>query len=41
VIAFPKNGEAQDLMMGSPSDLEETQLTEAGIKIIMKKKKIV
>jgi aspartyl-tRNA synthetase len=41
VIAFPKNGEAQDLMMGSPSDLEEAQLAEAGIKIIAKKKKIM
>jgi aspartyl-tRNA synthetase len=41
VIAFPKNGEAQDLMMGSPSELEDAQLTEAGIKVVKKKKKLV
>ena len=33
VIAFPKDGEAKDLMMGSPSELNEKQLSEAGIKI--------
>jgi len=41
IIAFPKNGEAQDLMMGAPSELEDKQLLEAGIKIVKKKKKIV
>lgn len=41
VIAFPKNGEAQDLMMGSPSELEDTQLAEAGIKVMKKKKKTI
>ena len=40
IIAFPKNGEAQDLMMGAPSALNDEQLLEAGIKV-MKKKKIV
>ena len=38
VIAFPKNGEAQDLMMGAPSELDDTQLAEAGIKVMKKKK---
>jgi aspartyl-tRNA synthetase len=33
VIAFPKNGEAKDLMMGAPSEAGEKQLKELGIKI--------
>ncbi|HVZ10976.1 MAG TPA: aspartate--tRNA ligase [Candidatus Paceibacterota bacterium] len=33
VIAFPKTGDARDLMMESPSDLEEKQLKELHIKI--------
>lgn len=41
IIAFPKNGEAQDLMMGAPSELEDSQLEEAGISIVKKNKKIV
>ena len=41
IIAFPKDGEAKDLMMGSPSGLDETQLLEAGIKVIKRKKKII
>jgi len=41
VMAFPKTGEAEDLMMGSPSELDETQLAEAGIKVVKKKKKIL
>jgi aspartyl-tRNA synthetase len=32
VMAFPKTGEAEDLMMGAPGELEESQLEEAGIK---------
>lgn len=33
VIAFPKTGEARDLMMESPSALEEKQLKELNLKI--------
>lgn len=33
VIAFPKTGEARDLMMEAPSTLEAKQLKELGIKI--------
>ena len=33
VIAFPLNGNAQDLLMGAPSEVTEKQLREAGIKI--------
>jgi len=33
VIAFPKTGDARDLMMGSPSELEPEQLKELNIKI--------
>ncbi|HWA64379.1 MAG TPA: aspartate--tRNA ligase [Candidatus Paceibacterota bacterium] len=33
VIAFPKTGDARDLMMESPSELEEKQLKELHIKI--------
>ena len=41
VIAFAKTGEAEDPMMEAPSVLDEKQLTEAGIKIVTKKKKVV
>ncbi|MBR6788268.1 MAG: aspartate--tRNA ligase [Clostridia bacterium] len=33
VIAFPLNGNAQDLMMGAPGDVTEQQLREVHIKI--------
>ncbi len=33
VIAFPLNGNAQDLMMGAPGEVTEQQLREANIKI--------
>ncbi|MEO8638191.1 MAG: aspartate--tRNA ligase [Candidatus Taylorbacteria bacterium] len=33
VIAFPKTGEGKDLMMGSPSAVEEKQLRELGIEL--------
>ena len=37
VTLFPMNQNAQDLMMNAPSDIEETQLKEIGIKIDIKK----
>ena len=33
IIAFPKNGKAQDLMIGAPSEVSEKQLKEAHIKV--------
>lgn len=33
VIAFPKTGEGRDLMMNTPSEVEEYQLKELGIEI--------
>ncbi|MFA5925449.1 MAG: aspartate--tRNA ligase [Parcubacteria group bacterium] len=39
VMAFPKTGEAEDLMMGAPSGLEEKRLKEVGIKLIDSKQK--
>ena len=34
---FPMNQNAQDLMMKAPSEVEEKQLKELGIKIDIKK----
>jgi len=34
IYAFPKNGKAQDAMMGAPSVVSEKQLKELGIKIV-------
>ena len=34
VIAFPKNGSGIDLMMNSPSDVDEDQLTDAHIAVV-------
>jgi len=39
VMAFPKTSEAEDLMMGAPSDLSWEQLREAGITVAKKPKK--
>ena len=33
VMAFPKTGDARDLMMDSPSELEQKQLKELHIKV--------
>lgn len=41
VIPFSKTGEAEDPMMNAPSELDERQLQEAGIKVTKRKKKIV
>ncbi len=32
-IAFPLNGNAQDLMMGAPTELDETRLRELNIQL--------
>lgn len=37
VIAFPKTGEGRDMMMNSPSEIDEAQLKELGIKVIHRK----
>ncbi len=34
IYAFPKNGRAQDLLMGAPSSVSEKQLKELGIKLV-------
>ena len=34
IVAFPKNGSGVDLMMGSPSEVDEDQLEDAYIKVI-------
>ncbi|MBI2637600.1 MAG: aspartate--tRNA ligase [Candidatus Sungbacteria bacterium] len=34
VMAFPKTGDAKDLMMGAPSPVEQKQLKEAHIKVV-------
>ena len=38
IIAFPKNQSAQDLMLDCPSEVSETQLKEAHIKLDLPKK---
>ena len=38
ITLFPMNQNGQDLLMGAPSDLNETQLKELNIKVIEKKK---
>ncbi|MBI2582998.1 aspartate--tRNA ligase [Candidatus Azambacteria bacterium] len=39
VIAFPKTGEAQELMMGTPASVEKAQLDELGISVKKRRKK--
>ncbi len=39
VITFPKTGEGKDLMMESPSTIDEEQLMELGLKITKPEKK--
>ncbi len=34
VIAFPKDQRAKDLLLGAPSDMPATQITELGIKVM-------
>ncbi len=36
VLAFPKTASAQDLMMDSPGDVDDSQLDELGLKIVKK-----
>ena len=38
VIAFPKNTEGREVMLGAPSDVTEQQLKELRIKIDVPKK---
>ena len=38
VIAFPKTGLVQDLMMKTPAEVRKSQLNELGIKIAKKPK---
>jgi aspartyl-tRNA synthetase len=33
VMAFPKTGDGRDLMMGAPSEIEDEQLKELGLKL--------
>lgn len=40
VIAFPKNGSAEDVMMSAPSEVDEKQLKELHIKLDIPKKKL-
>jgi aspartyl-tRNA synthetase len=37
IVAFPKNGRAEDVMLGSPSEVSEKQLRDAHIKTDVKK----
>jgi len=39
VVAFPMNGQAQDLMMGAPSEVSARQLRELHLRLALPKKK--
>ena len=34
IVAFPKNGSGVDLMMDSPSSVDQTQLAELGLSLL-------
>ena len=38
ITLFPMNQNAEDLLMGTPSKVNETQLKELSIKVLEKKK---
>tara|TARA_B100001540_G_scaffold253686_1_gene230409 strand:- start:398 stop:544 length:147 start_codon:yes stop_codon:yes gene_type:complete len=37
IVAFPMNQQAEDLMMGSPNIVNETQLRDLGLELKKKK----
>jgi len=39
VIAFPKDQNARDLMLGAPGPMPEAQVRESGVQVLEKEKK--